>query len=189
MANQTPEASDHRCSGCDHRWRGGPAAPNEWTGAELCGDCWRRVQTLLHRPEASEQQRAYDLSEAILRCWNAGQPYVSEAARADMIAIIHAHDAAVRAEQAALYENAQCVTCAGHLDAEQSASDTARIKELEAEIVRLKSDRPKFPATLFLHAPGVVLGDEDQLRSCIDMAEQLIEQLRGRLKGAADAQS
>lgn len=52
-------------------------------------------------PEASYQQRAYDLSEAILRCWSAGQPYVSEAARADMIAIIHAHDAAVRAEQAA----------------------------------------------------------------------------------------
>lgn len=107
----SPEARDHRCSGCDHRWRGGPAAPNEWTGAELCGDCWRRVQPILHRPEASDQQRAYDLSEAILRCWSAGQPYVSEAARADMIAIIHAHDAAVRAEQA--------------------ASDTARIKELE----------------------------------------------------------
>ena len=30
----------HRCSGCGHRWDG------SLTGAELCGDCWRRVQAV-----------------------------------------------------------------------------------------------------------------------------------------------
>ncbi len=32
----------HRCSGCGHRWDG------ELSGAELCGDCWRRAQSVLH---------------------------------------------------------------------------------------------------------------------------------------------
>lgn len=32
------EPEQHRCSGCDRRWDG-PA-----TGAELCGDCWRKCR-------------------------------------------------------------------------------------------------------------------------------------------------
>lgn len=36
------EQEKHRCSGCGHRWDG------ELNGAELCGDCWRKVQPILH---------------------------------------------------------------------------------------------------------------------------------------------
>jgi hypothetical protein len=32
----------HRCSGCGHRWNG------DLKGAELCGDCWRKVQPAAH---------------------------------------------------------------------------------------------------------------------------------------------
>lgn len=34
-------ASTHRCSGCGHRWDG------PLTGAELCGDCWRKGQAVI----------------------------------------------------------------------------------------------------------------------------------------------
>jgi hypothetical protein len=34
--------SAHRCSGCGHRWEG------PLTGAELCGDCWRKGQAVIH---------------------------------------------------------------------------------------------------------------------------------------------
>lgn len=36
------ETRRHRCSGCGHRWDG------ELCGAELCGDCWRKVQPTAH---------------------------------------------------------------------------------------------------------------------------------------------
>jgi len=32
----------HRCSGCDLRWVG------DSVGAELCGDCWRKAQSVVH---------------------------------------------------------------------------------------------------------------------------------------------
>jgi hypothetical protein len=35
-------AIPHRCSGCGHRWAA------RLTVAELCGDCWRNAQTVLH---------------------------------------------------------------------------------------------------------------------------------------------
>lgn len=38
----------HRCSGCGHTWEDRPASRGEWTGAELCGDCWRKAQPVLH---------------------------------------------------------------------------------------------------------------------------------------------
>ena len=40
--------TSHRCSGCAHRWDG------PLVGAELCGDCWRKVQTVLHAPPGAE---------------------------------------------------------------------------------------------------------------------------------------
>jgi hypothetical protein len=38
---------DHRCSGCGHRWDG------TLRGAELCGECWRRAQPVLHAVPAT----------------------------------------------------------------------------------------------------------------------------------------
>ena len=38
---ETP-ASPHRCSGCGLRWNG------SLHGAELCGDCWRNAQPIVH---------------------------------------------------------------------------------------------------------------------------------------------
>ena len=38
---ETP-ASPHRCSGCGLRWNG------TLHGAELCGDCWRKAQPVVH---------------------------------------------------------------------------------------------------------------------------------------------
>lgn len=32
----------HRCSSCGHRWE------SDLKGAELCGDCWRTAQPVLH---------------------------------------------------------------------------------------------------------------------------------------------
>jgi hypothetical protein len=37
-----PQPTRHRCSGCGHLWDA------RTTTAELCGDCWRRVQHVLH---------------------------------------------------------------------------------------------------------------------------------------------
>lgn len=37
-----PKQEKHRCSGCGHRWEG------ELKGAELCGDCWRQAQPVVH---------------------------------------------------------------------------------------------------------------------------------------------
>ena len=37
---------EHRCAGCDHRWTG------PLKGTELCGDCWRKAQPVVHqRPD------------------------------------------------------------------------------------------------------------------------------------------
>jgi len=41
---ETPPTAVHRCSGCFVSWAGIP----ELNGAELCGDCWRKVQPVLH---------------------------------------------------------------------------------------------------------------------------------------------
>lgn len=40
------ERAAHRCSGCGHRW----SSPEGFilNGAELCGDCWRTAQAVLH---------------------------------------------------------------------------------------------------------------------------------------------
>lgn len=43
-----PPRESHRCSGCGHRWEDRPAGQGEWTVAELCGDCWRKAQPVLH---------------------------------------------------------------------------------------------------------------------------------------------
>lgn len=34
------QAEGHMCSGCHHRWEGP-------SGAELCGDCWRKGQSVI----------------------------------------------------------------------------------------------------------------------------------------------
>ena len=39
---EAPPPVPHRCSGCGHRWEGTAH------GAELCGDCWRKAQPVLH---------------------------------------------------------------------------------------------------------------------------------------------
>jgi hypothetical protein len=41
-AGAAPQPTRHRCSGCGHLWDA------RTTTAELCGDCWRRVQHVLH---------------------------------------------------------------------------------------------------------------------------------------------
>ena len=43
-----PSTQKHRCSRCGHRWEG------QFVGAELCGDCWRKIQPpphLVHPPQ------------------------------------------------------------------------------------------------------------------------------------------
>lgn len=47
-AAQPVAADTHRCSGCGHRWTG-------LTAVELCGDCWRTAQPILHSPNPSPQ--------------------------------------------------------------------------------------------------------------------------------------
>lgn len=42
LGPRTAEPRRHRCSGCGLRWEG------ELPGAELCGDCWRKAQPVLH---------------------------------------------------------------------------------------------------------------------------------------------
>lgn len=49
-------AEKHRCSGCGHRWEG------PLKGAELCGDCWRKAQPVLHAPAPVEGETAEGLS-------------------------------------------------------------------------------------------------------------------------------
>lgn len=45
------EGETHRCSGCGHRWQGLVVESGRTaTGAELCGDCWRKAQPVLHGP-------------------------------------------------------------------------------------------------------------------------------------------
>lgn len=46
-----PPARAHRCSGCGHMWDG------PLTGAELCGDCWRKAQSAVHAAPPAEPQR------------------------------------------------------------------------------------------------------------------------------------
>lgn len=48
-----PGVDVHRCSGCGHRWEGA------LKGAELCGDCWRKSQPVLHR-NAADAAQPYD---------------------------------------------------------------------------------------------------------------------------------
>lgn len=45
------EPEHHRCVGCGHRWHG------PLKGAELCGDCWRKAQPVLHAAPASKQEK------------------------------------------------------------------------------------------------------------------------------------
>lgn len=49
----------HRCSGCGHRWDG------PLKGAELCGDCWRIGQPVIHQ-QASSPVRSSQPSGAAL---------------------------------------------------------------------------------------------------------------------------
>jgi hypothetical protein len=47
----------HRCSGCGLRWQ--TTAPGS-VAAELCGDCWRKVQPILHAsPPAGVQEQGW----------------------------------------------------------------------------------------------------------------------------------
>lgn len=58
----TPVAQ-HRCSRCGHGWHG-PCA-----GAELCGDCWRQAQPVLHaRVDPSPTPLVVTDSRPWLRC-------------------------------------------------------------------------------------------------------------------------
>ena len=51
------QGTPHRCSGCGHRWEG------ELKGAELCGDCWRRGQSVIFAPEMRSEYE-FDYSQA-----------------------------------------------------------------------------------------------------------------------------
>ena len=55
-AGVLPAQAPHRCSGCGHRWE----VPTGFilNGAELCGDCWRKAQSVLHLPSPAEPQQA-----------------------------------------------------------------------------------------------------------------------------------
>jgi hypothetical protein len=62
------EAPSHRCSGCGHRWSG------ELKGAELCGDCWRKGQAVIHgaeaeRPTISASIAGYSEWWVCFPCW------------------------------------------------------------------------------------------------------------------------
>ncbi len=46
----------HWCSGCGHRWT------EQLTVAELCGDCWRKAQPILHKAAPSTTERAEPLN-------------------------------------------------------------------------------------------------------------------------------
>ena len=71
-----PSEALHRCSGCGHRWDG------ELKGAELCGDCWRRAQPILHDKAETLSARLAEwfkkaalIAEAqnlIADCWSVG---------------------------------------------------------------------------------------------------------------------
>jgi len=47
LASQGAIRAQHRCSGCGHHWSF-PEGFRSATGAELCGDCWRKAQPVLH---------------------------------------------------------------------------------------------------------------------------------------------
>jgi hypothetical protein len=53
----------HRCAGCGHRWDG------PLTGAELCGDCWRTLQTLCAKDDAvvaeANDEQAWELPTVV----------------------------------------------------------------------------------------------------------------------------
>jgi hypothetical protein len=49
----------HRCSGCGHHWDG------PIKGAELCGDCWRRAQPVLHSAALPPEQVALVEPESV----------------------------------------------------------------------------------------------------------------------------
>jgi hypothetical protein len=60
--------AEHRCSGCGHRWSG------ELKGAELCGDCWRKGQAVIHgaeaeRPTISASIAGYSEWWVCFPCW------------------------------------------------------------------------------------------------------------------------
>jgi hypothetical protein len=46
------QAKQHRCSGCGLRW------DISAKGAELCGDCWRRAQPILHATVPAQEPPA-----------------------------------------------------------------------------------------------------------------------------------
>lgn len=57
---RSPETETHRCSGCGLRWMG------TQSGAELCGDCWRRGQSAIHAPALAREPL-----QALMERWRA----------------------------------------------------------------------------------------------------------------------
>lgn len=74
------EADTHRCSGCGHRWSGLAVKSGRTThGAELCGDCWRKAQPVVHAAPVQETAAPQWREVACFECSGSGGDVISHA--------------------------------------------------------------------------------------------------------------